>query len=45
MPVAATPLTRTVAPDTNAVPFTVMVVPPPVGPDAGETDVTAGAAR
>ena len=44
MPVAATPLTRTVAPDTNAVPFTVMVVPPPVGPDVGETDVTAGAA-
>ena len=43
-PVAATPLTRTVAPDTNAAPVSVMVVPPLVGPEVGEMDVRPGAA-
>ena len=40
--VAATPPTRTVAPDTKLVPVSVMVVPPVVGPDVGETDVSVG---
>ena len=44
-PVAATPFTCTVAPETNAAPVIVIVVPPVVGPDAGDTVVTAGAAR
>ncbi len=43
-PVAATPLTRTVAPETKAVPVIVIVVPPVVGPDVGESEVTVGAA-
>jgi hypothetical protein len=43
-PVASTPFTRIVAPDTKLVPVTVIVVPPVVGPDVGDTDVTAGAA-
>ncbi len=41
-PVAATPLTRTVAPETKAVPVIVIVVPPAVGPEVGETDVRPG---
>ena len=36
------PPTRTVAPDTKFVPVSVMVVPPAVGPDVGETDVSVG---
>ena len=42
-PVAAVPPTRTVAPDTKFVPVSVIVVPPAVGPDVGETDVSVGA--
>ena len=42
-PVAATPPTRTVAPDTKFVPLIVIVVPPAVGPEVGDTDVTVGA--
>ena len=42
--VAATPPTRTVAPETKLVPVRVIVVPPAVGPDVGETDVSVGAA-
>ena len=41
-PVAATPLTRTVAPETNAVPAIVIVVPPAVGPDVGDTELRPG---
>ncbi len=40
--VAATPATLTVAPETKFVPVSVMVVPPVVGPEAGETDVSVG---
>ena len=41
--VAAVPPTRTVAPDTKFVPVRVIVVPPAVGPDVGDTDVSVGA--
>jgi hypothetical protein len=41
--VAAAPPTVTVAPDTKFVPVSVIVVPPDVGPDVGETDVSVGA--
>ena len=41
-PVAATLLTRTVAPVTKPVPVIVIVVPPVVGPDVGETEVRPG---
>ena len=41
--VAAVPPTRTVAPDTKFVPVSVIVVPPAVGPDVGDTEVRAGA--
>ena len=40
--VAATPATRTVAPETKFEPVSVMVVPPLVGPEVGETDVNVG---
>jgi hypothetical protein len=40
--VAATPATRTVAPETKFEPVSVMVVPPLVGPEVGETDVSVG---
>jgi hypothetical protein len=42
---AATPPTRTTAPEplTKPDPVTVMSVPPATGPDAGLTDVTTGA--
>jgi hypothetical protein len=39
-PLAATPPTRTVAPDTKFVPVRVIVVPPAVGPEVGETEVS-----
>ena len=39
---AATPPTRTVAPDTKFVPVRVIVVPPAGGPEVGETDVSVG---
>ena len=42
-PVAATPPKATeVAPATKPVPDTVTTVPPAVGPDGGDTTVTAG---
>ena len=41
-PVAATPLTRTVAPETKLLPVIVIVVPPAVGPEVGETEVRPG---
>ena len=39
-PVAGTPPTRTVAPETKFVPLIVIVVPPAVGPEVGDTEVT-----
>lgn len=39
----ADPPIATVAPAANPVPLTVIDVPPPVGPEVGDTDVTAGA--
>ena len=41
-PVAGTPLTSTVAPDTKLAPERVMVVPPVDGPDVGLIDVSVG---
>ena len=41
-PVAATPLTSTVAPDAKLVPVSVMTVPPVDGPDVGLIDVRVG---
>jgi hypothetical protein len=42
---AAAPPRVTVAPDTKPVPKIVTIVPPPVGPEPGDTAVTAGGAR
>ena len=42
-PVAAVPPKLTVAPDRKPVPVMVTAVPPPVGPEVGETAVTLGA--
>ena len=42
-PVADVPPTRTVAPETKLVPLIVIVVPPAVVPDVGDTEVTVGA--
>ena len=42
--VAAVPPTRTVAPETKFAPVSVIVVPPAVGPEVGDTDVSVGAA-
>ena len=41
--VAAAPPTRTVAPETKFAPVSVIVVPPAVGPEVGDTDVSVGA--
>lgn len=41
--VQAEPPTVTVAPAAKPLPLTVIVVPPPVGPEVGEADVTVGA--
>ena len=42
-PVAATPPTRTVAPETKFAPVSVIVVPPGRRPEAGDTEVSVGA--
>ena len=42
-PVADVLPTRTVAPDTKLVPLIVIVVPPAVVPEVGDTEVTVGA--
>ena len=42
-PVADTPPTVTVAPETNPVPVIVTAVPPAKGPPVGLTDATVGA--